>query len=73
MQNNREYYMVDVGKFIMSIFVVAIHTRPTVDMQNNCIKSLMNVFMDCAVPFFFLASGFFVELKRSGGDISLIG
>lgn len=70
MQDQKEYGVVDVGKFIMAIFVVAIHTRPMVEMENNYIKSLLSVFLDCAVPFFFITSGYFIELKRrEGGDL----
>lgn len=66
LQKQKEYGLIDVGKFIMSIFVVAIHTHPMAEMENNHIKSLLGVFLDCAVPFFFMASGFFIERKRRG-------
>jgi len=61
MQGNmdkKRYVWIDIWKYIFSISVVAIHTQPLIGYENTTIYRPYYVFINCAVPFFFLASGF---------------
>lgn len=66
-----EYGFVDVSKLILSVCVVAIHTQPLFGMTSCYPTKLFEFFISCAVPFFFLTSGYFIELKNVGGGIYL--
>lgn len=53
---------IDILKFIMAIFVVAIHTHPFENVPppfSDFFNSLLNI----AVPYFFIASGYLLFLK----------
>lgn len=63
LENNRGYGGIDVCKFLMAIVVIAIHTNPIVQIDNPVITNLVIAIEDLAVPFFFVASGFFLQLK----------
>lgn len=61
----RDYYAIDLFKFVMALFVIAIHTEPMTDMQpGNAADLLLNLF-NLAVPFFFIESGFLLGHKLS--------
>lgn len=57
-QGNEGYYCIDCMKFIMSIFVIAIHTGPLDNVSKTVSGIVYNCFFSLAVPYFFLASGF---------------
>lgn len=57
------YNSIDLVKFIMAFAVIAIHTHPLEFCQNEIILSIYTNIIEMAVPFFFLASGFFLEKK----------
>ena len=57
------YNSLDLFKFIMSIFVIAIHTHPLEYCNNSIITNFFEVFFKCAVPFFFLTSGYILSAK----------
>lgn len=66
----KKYIGVDILKFIMAIFVVAIHTYPNpfkdgIHNDNNIldIDQIWDIIVRFAVPYFFIASGFFLFLK----------
>lgn len=59
----RKYNSIDLFKFIMAFFVVAIHTRPLNNIGNLYISELYNIILNMAVPFFFMASGFLLASK----------
>ena len=67
-QRSENYNAIDLTKFIMAIFVVAIHTNPLYKFDNDIITTLYECTVRCAVPFFFIASGFFVSLKMNKID-----
>ena len=54
------YNSVDLFKFLMAIAVVAIHTNPIVHCKNEFVIRVTVMIEDWAVPFFFVASGFFL-------------
>ena len=59
MERERSYIGIDVAKFVMAIFVLALHTNPFLDVNKGlewCSRSVLTVI---AVPFFFIANGFF--------------
>ncbi len=60
---NGNYNCIDLFKFIMAIFVIAIHTFPGELLGNNIYA--VNLFQITYIsnPFFFLASGFFIAVK----------
>lgn len=60
------YNSIDLVKFIMAFAVVAIHTHPLEFCRNKIILSVYTNIVEIAVPFFFLASGFFLEKKAKG-------
>lgn len=54
---------IDLFKFLMAIVVVAIHTNPFDKCTNVLVNETVIVIEDMAVPFFFLASGYFIAKK----------
>lgn len=65
---DKNYNVIDVMKFVMAIFVVAIHTHPENSIVNPIILNIINSIYSLAVPFFFVASGFFVYNKIKTRD-----
>lgn len=63
LETNRGYRAIDLCKFFMAIMVIAIHTNPIVGMENTFFINLVIAIEGFAVPFFFVASGFFLQLK----------
>lgn len=59
----QKYNSIDIGKFIMAICVIAIHTQPLEGVHNEIILAIYSNFVSCAAPFFFLASGFLLARK----------
>lgn len=59
----KKYNGIDITKFIMAICVVAIHTQPLISCNNTIILALYQSIVSLAVPFFFVASGFFLGKK----------
>lgn len=53
---NRSYYCLDIAKFIFAIFVIAIHTQPSLPEPIGQLQAL-------AVPFFFAVSAFLLFIK----------
>lgn len=53
------YNAIDIAKFVMALLVVAIHTHPENEIENKLILDIINCIYSIAVPFFFVASGFF--------------
>ena len=62
----RQYPAIDVAKFIFSILVVAIHTVPLGNNDYGFPLNLLGSLSRLAVPFFFMASGFFLSKKFDG-------
>lgn len=67
-QISPEYFpSVDLAKFILSIFVVAIHTNALSFLPSAVDYMLQKLLLAIAVPYFLVASGFFfgIKLKKS--------
>lgn len=62
-QAKKEYYGVDLLKFIMAIFVVAIHTQPFYGVESVIVQRVFNMITSLAVPYFFAVSGFLLFSK----------
>ena len=60
-----KYNSIDLFKFIMAVFVIAIHTNPLVNCTNITVLKIYDIIIPSAVPFFFLASGFLIATKFS--------
>ena len=66
----KEYKIVDILKIIFAILVVLVHTIPNIVVTDKKILQFTSLILRLPVPYFFLASGFFVGLKMkkcSGG------
>ena len=73
MEKKLNYNTIDVVKLVMAICVVAIHTHPFENMPNMSFLGYYNSFIECAVPFFFLASGFLLASRFDGiNDLIII-
>ena len=59
----KKYNSIDLVKFIMAILVVAIHTIPMYNHENFWVARSFRAVVSCAVPFFFMVSGFFLGNK----------
>lgn len=57
------YYSIDLFKLIFAFVVVSIHTNPLVNINGHWYNTVYNVVVGMAVPFFFIASGFFIGKK----------
>lgn len=57
-------YTLDVVKFIAAIFVIMIHTNPIGAAEGSFLYSLEYSIIRNAVPFFFVASSYFLISKR---------
>ena len=64
----RYYHLLDVVMFFMAVVVVAIHTQPLIDCSNLVLRQVFDLISHCAVPFFFLRSGFFLQQKIVGKE-----
>lgn len=61
--------MVDYLKFFMSMVVVAIHTHPFADFESSLTENLFQTVASMALPFFFIASGFFLFYNRPSSKV----
>ena len=63
MSRKKNYNVIDIGKFVASFLVVAIHTHPLQGVENTFVQRLFEVIASLAVPFFFICSSFFFFLN----------
>lgn len=54
---------IDLFKFIMALCVVAIHTHPLEGVTAPFVIKLYKIVVQCAVPFFFLATGYLLACR----------
>lgn len=62
----KKYNSLDLIKWIMAIFVIAVHTHPLETIQNNFIYKVYEVMITMAVPFFFMTSAYLLFYKMNG-------
>ena len=60
---NKNYSCIDIIKFLMSFFVVAIHIQPFVAFEQLSFYRFYDSMLRLAVPFFFMVTGFFLTKK----------
>lgn len=60
MKENKNVNSIDLFKLLMAVAVVAIHTNPIVSWTNRTAIAIVVMLEEWAVPFFFVASGFFL-------------
>ena len=65
------YPAIDITKFIMAVFVVALHTDPTTHWSNQIGQTVYRCLAQSAVPFFFLASGFLLYKNAEAKSVDL--
>lgn len=61
--NTKKYSFIDYTKLIMAICVISIHTHPLENCHIYLVNNLYMTIVQCAVPFFFIASGFLIGKK----------
>lgn len=71
LSDKSEYIAVDIFKLICSILVVAIHTTPFRDMNEDLSFWFNNVVCRIAVPFFFISAGYFFHDKLTSKEKTL--
>lgn len=59
----KQFHAIDICKLLMAICVVAIHTCPLYFCEIGIVNSIYDSFVNMAVPFFFLSSGFLLAQK----------
>lgn len=69
---NKQYESFDVLKFILSIFVIAIHTDPLQNFIGTLIYDFYQSLIYLAVPVFFIMTGFLIANKMSNLDFDNI-
>ena len=57
--NETRFHGIDIIKFIMSIFVVAIHSQFSLT-THGYLKNVLDILFGAAVIYFFIASGYFI-------------
>ena len=62
---SNHYPAIDIAKFIMAVFVVAIHSNPMKYCSNQIAQAVYRCLVQSAVPFFFLAAGFLLAKKAA--------
>ena len=60
MSNRKGYIGIDYFKFVAAFLVIAIHTSPLATFTGNGDFILTRIIARVAVPFYFMASGFFL-------------
>lgn len=68
----KQYYSVDMIKIICALLIICIHTSPLSSLSGRLNSLLVNCICRIAVPFFFIASGFFL-FSKSGVETSETG
>lgn len=64
-----EYLSIDSFRVVAAMLVVAIHTSPLTDFSDTADFILTRVLGRVAVPFFFMASAFFLYKKTTDGSL----
>lgn len=59
------YNGLDLGKFLMAILVVAIHTGPLINCKNEMVLRIYSNINSLAVPFFFITTSWLFFVKRT--------
>lgn len=67
-KRHKQFQAVDLMRLFMSVNVVAIHTQALDCIDSEFVRQCLNSFCRLAVPFFFVASGFFVWRNISDGS-----
>lgn len=62
----KNYNGIDLCKYLMAFFVVAIHTHPLDRVTNDFIITIYTTIVSFAVPFFFITTGFLLFIKMKG-------
>lgn len=69
----KNFNSLDIGKFCMAFFVIAIHTHPFEFLNLPVfVMGLYDLICSCAVPFFFLTTGYLLARKlRKNSDFNI--
>lgn len=61
----KQFNRIDILKLVMAIFVVAIHTNPFIDCNNQIALKFFDTLLSLAVPYFFVCTGFLMSVSFS--------
>lgn len=64
----KQYYSLDVAKFIAALSVIILHTAPFQSYSGALNYGFRNIVTVVAVPFFFITSGFLFFSKLNALD-----
>ncbi len=67
-EGKKRYNAIDLTKFIMAIFVIAVHTHPLIGVNNTTVSKIYISIVYIAVPFFFIVSSYFLFIKVNKFD-----
>lgn len=74
--SEKNYYSLDIAKFISALLVIAIHTAPLIDLNATANFVFVQIIARIAVPFFFITSGFLffrhIDMSREWNDYANI-
>ena len=64
-QVKTNYHAIDLARFVAACLIVALHASPLTSVSENFNFYIKNGLSRLAVPFFFMASGFFLATKMT--------
>jgi hypothetical protein len=67
---DHECKTIDVFKFVLAFFVIAIHVKPDYYWESQLVKNAFAQILLLAVPFYFMSSGFLIASKFSDDPVS---
>lgn len=70
LDKKERYNSLDLCKWFMAVFVIAIHTHPLDAYASETVLTIYNAIVNIAVPIFFIISGFLLFNKMDGCDTS---
>ena len=59
----KSFLGLDIFKFTMAVIVVAIHTRPFINLNSSMYLQIWTTIAHLAVPYFFMASGYLLFFR----------
>lgn len=63
LNNKQEYINIDIFKYLFALLILSLHLSPFVQVNATLNYMFNQIFTRIGVPFFFIASGFFLETK----------
>lgn len=71
-EEKQRCYFIDIFRFLMAVFVVAIHTNPLCAFGSDFVFVVRKTFFSLAVPFFFILTGYFLDKYNTNKILILL-